>query len=40
VLPVPAEAMWNWALGGRAAKRTEDLKKASTPTTLARGVTR
>jgi putative photosynthetic complex assembly protein 2 len=40
VLPVPAEAMWNWALGGRAAKSTNDLKKASTPTTLARSVTR
>jgi putative photosynthetic complex assembly protein 2 len=40
VLPVPAEAMWNWALGGRAAKSTDDLKKAPAPTTLARSVTR
>ncbi len=40
VLPVPAEAMWNWALGGRAAKHTDSAKKASTPTTLARSATR
>jgi hypothetical protein len=40
VLPVPAEAMWNWALGGRVAKNTDDIKKASAPTTLARSVTR
>jgi putative photosynthetic complex assembly protein 2 len=40
VLPVPAEAIWNWALGGRAAKSTDDFKKASTPKTLARSVTR
>jgi putative photosynthetic complex assembly protein 2 len=40
VLPVPAEAMWNWALGGRAAKNIETSKKASTPTTLARSATR
>jgi hypothetical protein len=40
VLPVPAEAMWNWALGGRAAKNIDSSKKASTPTTLARSATR
>jgi putative photosynthetic complex assembly protein 2 len=40
VLPVPAEAMWNWALGVRIAKSADDIKKASTPTTLARSVTR
>jgi putative photosynthetic complex assembly protein 2 len=40
VLPVPAEAMWNWALGGRATKHTESAKKASTPSTLARSATR
>lgn len=40
VLPVPAEAMWNWALGGRAVKSTDDLKKTSTPSTLARSATR
>jgi putative photosynthetic complex assembly protein 2 len=40
VLPVPAEAMWNWALGGRVAKSADDIKKTSPPTTLARSVTR
>jgi putative photosynthetic complex assembly protein 2 len=40
VLPVPAEAMWNWALGGRAAKSAESEKKVSTPNTLARSATR
>jgi putative photosynthetic complex assembly protein 2 len=40
VLPVPAEAMWNWALGGRAAKNIDSSKKTSTPTTLARSATR
>jgi putative photosynthetic complex assembly protein 2 len=40
VLPVPAEAMWNWALGGRAAMNIDSSKKASTPTTLARSATR
>jgi putative photosynthetic complex assembly protein 2 len=40
VLPVPAEAMWNWALGGRAAKNIDSSKKASTPATLARSMTR
>lgn len=40
VLPVPAEAMWNWALGGRATKNAENIKKTSAPTTLARSATR
>ena len=40
VLPVPAEAMWNWALGGRATKNADDIKKTSAPTTLARSATR
>ncbi len=39
MLPVPAEAMWNWALGGHVAKSTDDTKKTTAPTTLARSAT-
>ena len=40
VLPVPAEAMWNWALGGRVAGSANNSKKSSAPATLARSSTR